>query len=159
MNETREVKDLAIGDVVKVNGFDDNMTVRSAKKVKKGLDAGKLHVTLAGLDGETEVIALDPEERVKVVGKAAQAGKGGPKAGKGAGKTKGKAKGKRKAEPEAEAAPVSEPAAETPAPEAAAPQPEAETPKKASRQKKAAGEKKLSAWTPPPRCWARPASQ
>ena len=145
MNETREVKDLAIGDVIKVDGFDDNMTVRSAKKVKKGLDAGKLHVTLAAPDGESEVIALDPEERVKVVGKAAPAGKGGPKAGKGAGKTKGKAKGKGKVEPEAESAPAPEPAAETPAPEAPAPQPEAETPKKASRQKKAAGEKKLSA--------------
>ena len=115
MNETREVKDLAIGDVIKVEGFDDNMTVRSAKKVKKGLDAGKLHVTLVSPDGESEVIALDPEERVKVVGKAAQAGKGGPKAGKGAGKTKGKAKGKGKVELEAESAPAPEPAAETPA--------------------------------------------
>src|SRR5271170_6290654 len=114
MNEMREVKDLAIGDVIRVDGFDDNMTVRGAKKVKKGLDVGKLHVKLAGPDGETEVIALAPEERVKVVGKAPQAGKGGPKAGKGAGKTKGKTKGKgkAKAKPETEvesaAAPESE---------------------------------------------------
>src|SRR5208282_6562125 len=114
MSETREVKDLAIGDVIRVDGFDDNMTVRGAKKVKKGLDAGKLHVTLAAPDGETEVVALDPVERVKVVGKAPQAGKGAPKAGKGAGKTKGKAKGKGKAEPQAESAPAPEPAAETP---------------------------------------------
>ena len=79
MNEMREVKDLAIGDVVKVDGFDDNMTVRSAKKVKKGLDAGKLHVTLAAPDGEAEVVALDPEEKVKVVGKAAPGWEGRPK--------------------------------------------------------------------------------
>jgi hypothetical protein len=158
MNETRTVKDLAIGDIIQVDGFDDNMTVRGAKKVKKGLDAGKLHVTLAASDGETEVIALAPEERVKLVGKAPQAGKGAPKAGKGAGKTKGKGKGKGKAKtapadsaptPESEIVAPAEAetakAPETPAPEAAAAEPEPATPKKASRQKKAAGDKKLSA--------------
>ena len=145
MNETREVKDLGIGDVTQVEGFDDNMTVRGAKKVKKGLDAGKLHVTLAAPDGETEATALAPEERVKVVGKAPQTGKGAPKAGKGAGKTKGKAKGKGKTEPDAELASVPEPAAESHAPEAPAPQPEAAAPKKPRPQKKASADKKLSA--------------
>jgi hypothetical protein len=61
MNEMREVKDLAVGDVIQVDGFDGNLTVRSAKKVKKGLDAGKLQVTLVTADGETEVMGFDPE--------------------------------------------------------------------------------------------------
>ena len=71
MNEMRQVRDLAIGDVIRVSGFDDNMTIRAAKKVKKGLDAGKLHVTLAAPDGETEVVALDPEERVNLANRPA----------------------------------------------------------------------------------------
>ena len=61
MSEMRTVKDLAIGDVVLVDGFDGNLTVRSAKRVKKGLDAGKLQVTLVTADGETEVMGFDPE--------------------------------------------------------------------------------------------------
>ena len=32
------VKDLAVGDAIQVEGFDGNLTVRSAKKIKKGLD-------------------------------------------------------------------------------------------------------------------------
>src|SRR5215831_11729667 len=92
MSELRTVKELAVGDVIQVQGVDDNLTVRSAKKIKKGLDAGKLQVTLVTPDGETEVMGFDPEERVKVVGKDAEAGKG-QSAGKGrasGGKGKGK---------------------------------------------------------------------
>jgi HB1, ASXL, restriction endonuclease HTH domain len=149
MTETRAVKDLASGDVIRVDGFDDDMTIRAAKKVKKGLDAGKFHVTLAAPDGETEVIALDPEERVKVVpakmgvevtGPAA--GKKGAKDGNSAGKAKGKAKTKATSEPETQtsAAPL-EPA------EASAPAPERDsvTPKKVGQHKKTDGDKKLSA--------------
>jgi hypothetical protein len=80
MNEMREVKDLAVGDVIQVEGFDDNMTVRAAKKIKKGVDAGELEVTLVAPDGEKEVMGFDPEERVKVVGKDSDAGKGNAKA-------------------------------------------------------------------------------
>jgi hypothetical protein len=129
MSEMRTVKDLAIGDVVLVDGFDGNLTVRSAKRVKKGLDAGKLQVTLATADGETEVMGFDPEERVKVVGKDSEGGKGqsGGKSRAAGGKGKGKAKTK----------------ADSAVPET--PAPEREGRKKAARQKKAAGEKKLSA--------------
>jgi hypothetical protein len=131
MSEMRTVKDLAIGDVIQVDGFDGNLTVRSAKKIKKGLDAGKLQVALATADGETEVMGFDPEERVKAVGKDAESGKGQSR-GKGrASGSKAKAKAKAKADPDSAA------------PEA--PAPERETGKKPARQKKAAGEKKLSA--------------
>jgi hypothetical protein len=85
MNETCAVKDLAVGAMIRVDGFDDSMTVRAAKKVKKGLDAGKLHVTLATPDGETEVVALDPEEQVPVVDQAPEAGNGASKSGKSVG--------------------------------------------------------------------------
>jgi hypothetical protein len=131
MSDMRTVKDLAIGDVIQVEGFDGHLTVRSAKKIKKGLDAGKLQVTLATADGETEVMGFDPEEQVKVVGKDAKGGKGqsGGKSRASGGKGKGKAKPK--------AAP------DSPGPEA--PAPEREASKKATHRKKAAGEKKLSA--------------
>jgi hypothetical protein len=135
MSEMRTVKDLAIGDVIQVHGLDGSLTVRSAKRIKKGLDAGKLQVTLSAADGETEVMGFDPEERVKVVGKEAQDGKGqsGGKArpAGGKGKAKGKAKAKAEREPDSTAA--------------EAPAPEREGRKKSARQKKAAGEKKLSA--------------
>jgi hypothetical protein len=130
---SRTVKDLAIGDVIQVDGFEGNLAVRSAKKIKKGLDAGKLQVTLATADGETEVMGFDPEERVKVIGKDAESGKG--QSG-GKGRATGD-KGKGKAKAKAGTAPDSA------APEA--PASEGGTRKKATRQKKAAGEKKLSA--------------
>jgi hypothetical protein len=134
MSEMRAVKDLAAGDVIQVEGFDGNLVVRSGKKIKKGLDAGKLQVTLVTADGETEVMGFDPEERVRVVGKdtegKGQSGGKGPTAG---GKGKGKGKAKAKVEREADSS-----APETPAPERG-------PRKKADRQKKAAGEKKLSA--------------
>jgi hypothetical protein len=141
MSETREVKDLAIGDIIQVDGFDDNMTVRSAKKIRKGLDAGKLEVALAAPDGEREVMAFAPDERVKVVAKDPDAGKG-KSDGKAKGKGKGKAKAKAKAEPEAETA---TPTPESQASAAPAPRAKAETSKRRGSQKKAGGEKKMSA--------------
>ena len=103
MSELRAVTDLAVGDLIQVEGFDGNLTVRSAKKIKKGLDAGKLQVTLATPDGETEVMGFDPEERVKVVGKDAAGSKGQSNA-KSRTDHKGKAKGKAKAERQAQTA-------------------------------------------------------
>lgn len=76
MQETRAVKDLAIGDIIQVDGFEDGQVVRNAKKIRKGLDAGLLEVTLVAPDGDTERIALDPEGPVTVVGKDPEAGKG-----------------------------------------------------------------------------------
>jgi hypothetical protein len=55
MSELSAVKDLAVGDVIQVAGFDDNLTVRSARKINKGVDTGKLQITLVTPDGETEV--------------------------------------------------------------------------------------------------------
>jgi hypothetical protein len=154
MNETRVVKDLAIGDVIQVEGFDTNLTVRSARKIKKGLDAGKLQVTLTTPDGENEVMGFNPDEPVKVVGKNAQAvgkAKGESKdqgAGKGQGTGKAKGKTKAKAKPEAEAA-AATPAPETQTTKAPATEgklePKAKTRKKAGRANKAEGENKLSA--------------
>src|SRR5262249_16442467 len=139
MSETREVKDLAIGDIIQVDGFDGSMTVRSAKKIKKGLDAGKLEVALAAPDGEHEVMAFAPEERVKVVGKDRERGKGKSESKP---KEKGKGKAKAKAKPEPEAATV---APEPQGSEAPALKPKAEKTKKTRRQKKTQGEKKMSA--------------
>jgi hypothetical protein len=67
MSETRVVKDLSIGDRIQVKGFDDPLVVRSAKKVQKGTDAGKLDMKLAGPDGNIETVRFDPEEAVTVV--------------------------------------------------------------------------------------------
>jgi hypothetical protein len=139
MNETREVKDLAIGDVIELDGFDENMVVRSSKKIRSGLEAGKLEVTLASPDGEIERVAMANEEKVKVVGKNVEAAKA-----KTGGKPKGKAKGKAKAKTPAKSEPKT-PAAPEAAPAAPAAEPKAEAPKKVGRQKKAEGEKKLSA--------------
>jgi hypothetical protein len=152
MNETRAVKDLAIGDLIQVQGFEGNLTVRSAKKIKKGLDAGKLQVTLATADGDNEVMGFNPEEEVKVVGKGAETAgkaKGGKDQGAGKGKVQGKGKGKTKAMAEPEGA-AATPAPETQTAEAPAPdgeaEPKAKTTKQAGRAKKAeSGKKKLSA--------------
>jgi hypothetical protein len=129
MNETRAVKDLGIGDLIQVEGFEGDLTIRSARKIKKVVDAGKLEVTLVAPDGQTETMALAPDEQVQVVGKDARGGKAKGTAqkaqSKGKGKTKGKAKAKAKPQPEAEklATPAPEPAGEravAPAPEPAA---------------------------------------
>jgi hypothetical protein len=134
MQETRAVKDLAIGDIIQVDGLEDDQVVRKAKRIRTGLDAGLLHITLVARDGDRERIALAPEERVTFVGKAPEAGKG--QSGS-RGKAKGKAKAKGRPEPEAVAAPAP-PASETPAPST-----EPRTSKSRGLQK-AKGEKKMS---------------
>ena len=111
MPETRAAKDLAIGDIIRVDGLEGDQVVRKAKRIRKGLDAGLLHVRLVALDGDRERIALAPEERVPIVGRAAEAGKG--QSGN-QGKAKGKAQAKRGPEPEALVAPAPQPS-ETPA--------------------------------------------
>src|SRR5215469_3314409 len=75
MRETRAAKDLAIGDIIRADGLEGDQVVRKAKRIRKGLDAGLLHVSLVALDGDREWIALAPEERVLFVGKAPEAGK------------------------------------------------------------------------------------
>jgi len=152
MSETRAVKDLAIGDVIQVDGFDGNVVVKAARKIKKGLDTGKFQVTLATPDGETEVMAFSPDEEVKVVGRRTEAtgkSKGGRK-DQGAGKGKGQAKGKGKTKAKPDADGEASPAMPTPELQAAqAPESNAESKPetaKADRMKKAeGGEKKLSA--------------
>jgi hypothetical protein len=79
----RAVKDLALGDVIQVAGFEGNVVVQSAKRIRKGPDAGKLQVTLITPEGETEAMAFAPDERVKVVGKEAAGEKGQSGAAKG----------------------------------------------------------------------------
>jgi hypothetical protein len=133
MLETRAAKDLAIGDIIRVDGLEGDQVVRKAKRIRKGLDAGLLHVTLVALDGDKERIALAPEERVPFVGRAAEAGKGSGDQGK----AKGKAQTKRVPEPEALAAPA------TPASATSAPSTEPRTSKSGGLQK-GKGEKKMS---------------
>jgi hypothetical protein len=76
LQQTRAVKDLAIGDIIRVDGLEDDQIVRKTKRIRKGLDAGLLHITLVARDGDRERIALAPEDRVTFVGKAPEAGKG-----------------------------------------------------------------------------------
>ena len=90
MPETRAVKDLAIGDIVQVDGLEDDQVVRKAKRIRTGLDAGLLHLTLVAPDGDRERMALAPEERVTFVGKT-------PEARKGQSGNQGQAKGKARA--------------------------------------------------------------
>jgi HB1, ASXL, restriction endonuclease HTH domain len=144
MNEQRAVKDLAVGAVIHLDGFEEPLTVRAAKKIKKGLDAGKLEVTLGTPDGETERVALGPEEKVMVVEaqpgvdeKRAASGKKPAKANKGKGKGKKKAQSQAKAEPADAAQPeqVQTPTAQT----------DTEPAKKSRGRKQPAADKKLSA--------------
>jgi hypothetical protein len=134
MQQTRAVKDLAIGDIIQVDGLEDDQVVRKTKRIRKSLDAGLLHVTLVARDGDVERIALAPEERVLFVGRSPEAGKG--QSGS-QGKAKGKAQAKGRPEPEAVAAPVPQ-AAETPAPST-----EPRTSKSRGLQK-AKGQKKMT---------------
>jgi hypothetical protein len=127
MPETRAVKDLALGEIVHVDGLEGEQVVRSAKKIRKGPEAGWLELTLVAPDGDTDRIALDPEGQVTVVGKDPGAGKG-KSGGK---KAKGKARANAKSEPDAVAA-------------SATPAPRAEAKKKSRGQKKAQGQKKMS---------------
>jgi hypothetical protein len=110
MHRTRAVKDLALGDRIRVDGFDEEQTVRNAKPITHGLDAGLRELTLAAPDGETQRIALAAEDPVSVVGPA-PAATPGPRRGA---KAKGKAPRKAKPVP---------PAAAEPPPPAAAPLP------------------------------------
>jgi hypothetical protein len=110
MPETRAANDLAIGDIIRVDGLEGDQVVRKARRIRKGLDAGLLHITLVALDGDRERIALASEERVPLVGRAVEAGKGRSSI-----KGKAKAQAKRGTESEALAAPASQ-ASETPAP-------------------------------------------
>ena len=108
------MQDLAIGDIIQVDGLEDDQLVRKAKRIREGLDAGLLHLTLVARDGDVERIALAPEERVTFVGKSPKAGKG--RSGS-PGKPKGPAKANGRPQPKAVAAPAP-PLPETPAPRA-----------------------------------------
>jgi hypothetical protein len=92
MHEKRAVKDLAVGDLIQVDDLEGDQIVRNAKRIRKGLDAGLLHVTLVAADGDIERIALDPQLQVTVVGKDPAAAKGKSGGKKAKGKTKAKAK-------------------------------------------------------------------
>src|SRR5262249_34303200 len=93
-----------------VDGLESDQVVRKVKRIRTGLDAGLLHVTLVALDGDRERIALAPQEDVTFVGKASEAGKS-----KSANQNKAKGKAKTKKWPEPEAVAASAPqAAETP---------------------------------------------
>jgi hypothetical protein len=142
MTERCAVQDLAVGAVIHLAGFDVPLTVRSAKKIKKGADAGKLDVTLVTAEGETECVALEPHAQVEIVrpkpstaGAPSAAGKGAAQAGKG----KGKAKAKAQAQPESGAAspPQAPPTPATPT--------ETEKSPQGRRSKKASSAQQLSA--------------
>jgi hypothetical protein len=150
MSETRAVKDLAIGELIQVDGFDGDVTVRSARRITKGLDAGKLQVALVTANGEKEVVAFNPEDLVQVVGTstegAAKAKAGGPGAAKGKGKAKGKTKSKAQASTETRATtPASQSQVVETSASAGTAEPQAQRPKKGRAPKKAEGGKKLSA--------------
>jgi len=134
LQQTRAVKDLAIGDIIQVDGLEDDQVVRKTKRIRRGLDAGLLHITLVARDGDRERIALAPEDRVTFVGKAAEAGKG--QSGS-QGKAKRKAQAQGRPEPEAVAAPAP----------ASSEAPVASTAPRTSKSRglhKARGEKKMS---------------
>jgi hypothetical protein len=134
MHRTRAVKDLALGDRIRVDGFDENQTVRNAKPITHGLDAGLRELTLAAPDGQTERIAVAAEDPVAVVGPApatTQGRRGHPKA-------KGKVPRKAKPVPPAAAAPL--PPAATTLP----PAPAAGTAQQPRRPQQAPGEKRRS---------------
>jgi hypothetical protein len=112
--ETCTANDLASGDIIQVDGLEDDQVVRKAKRIREGLDAGLLHLTLVARDGDVERIALAPEDRVTFVGKSPKAGKG--QSGS-PGKPKGQAKANGRPQPKAVAAPAPR-LPETPAPSA-----------------------------------------
>lgn len=103
---TRAAKDLTIGVIIQVDSLEGDQVVRKVKRIRKGLDAGLLHVTLVARDGDRERIALAPEEHVTFVGTAPEGQSG---------KAKGKAQAKGRSEPETVLAPTPQ-AAQTPAP-------------------------------------------
>src|SRR5262249_22164255 len=77
---------------IQVDDLEGDQIVRNAKRIRKGLDAGLLHVTLLAADGDIERIALDPELQVTVVGKDPAARKGKSEGKKAKGKARAKAK-------------------------------------------------------------------
>jgi len=101
--QTRAVRDLVLGDIIRVDRLEDDQVVRNAQRIRTGLDAGLVHVTLVARDGDRERIALAPEERVIFVGKAAEAGRS--KSGSQA-KAKGNANVKGRPAPQAAATPA-----------------------------------------------------
>jgi HB1, ASXL, restriction endonuclease HTH domain len=141
MTERCAVQDLAIGAVIHLDGFDVPLTVRSAKKIKKGPDAGKLDVTLVTAEGATERVALEPQEQVPLVRPkpAAEAERSVPgKVAAQGGKGKTKAKAPAQAQPELVAASLPQ----TPPP---ATPTETEPPPPGRRSPKASAAPKLSA--------------
>jgi hypothetical protein len=125
------IKDLSVGDQILVPGYDRPQAVRSAFKVGKGPDAGKLEVDLLGEDGFGETVRFHPEEEVTVVAKNAGRAKPAAKQAKKTG-AKGKAEAKKGAAKPASAGDKAEPKAK---------------PDKATKAKKKAdaGDKKMSA--------------
>jgi hypothetical protein len=94
-----KVKDLSLGDLIVIEGFDGPKTVQAATKVRTGPDSGKLEVQLVGADDSVENARFNPEEEVTVVGKNAVRANASKKSGK---KAPGKGKGQTK--PKAEQA-------------------------------------------------------
>jgi hypothetical protein len=94
-----KVKDLSLGDLVVVQGFDGAKTVKAATKVRTGPDSGKLEVQLVGADDSVENARFNPEEEVTVVGKNAVRANASKKSGK-----KAPGKGKSQTKPKAEQA-------------------------------------------------------
>jgi hypothetical protein len=142
MTERCAVQDLAIGAVIHLKGFDGPLTVRSAKKIKKGLDAGKWDVTLVTAEGEIERVALEPHEQVPLVGTqpaadAARSPTGQASTQAGKGKRKSKAQAQAQPQPVAPAQPQTLP---PPAPATATAQPPPDC-----RTQKASAAPKLSA--------------
>jgi hypothetical protein len=95
-----KVKDLSLGDLVVVQGFDGPKTVQAATKVRTGPDSGKLEVQLVGADDSVESARFNPDEEVTVVGKSAVRANASKTSGKKApGKGRAKPKTERKAKP------------------------------------------------------------
>jgi hypothetical protein len=126
-----KVKDLNLGDLVVVQGFDGPKTVQAANKVRTGSDSGKLEVQLVGADHSVETARFNPDEEVTVVGKSPVQANPPKKGGK-------KASGKGQTNPKTEQA-----AGKTmPEPEKGKPRPDKAGKAKAT---KAAADKKMSA--------------
>jgi hypothetical protein len=129
-----KVKDLNLGDLVVVEGFDGPKTVLAATKVRSGPDCGKLEVQLVGADDSVETARFNPDEEFTVVGKNAVPANPPKKGGK-----KNSGKGKSQSEPKGERAGDK---AVKPEPEKGKPRPD-----KAGKAKptKATGDKRMSA--------------
>jgi hypothetical protein len=126
-----KVKDLNLGDLVVVQGFDGSKTVQAATQVRTGPDNGKLEIQLLGADDSAESARFNPEEEVTVVGKN-EARNNPPK--KGGKKAPGKGQTKPKAEQAVDKGPK----------RSAKDKPKADKAAKA-RPTKAAADKKMSA--------------